>query len=441
MSAFPGRAAFLAIAASALASCATLPQPDETLDTLAQDYVALQLAIGEKEPGYIDAYYGPEELRERALIELSSKDLPQLEILTAALRTRVERYADDGVEGTDIDERRARFLVAQLTAAYTRLQMMQGAKLSFVDEAQGLFGVTPDLPPLSTFEPIIEEVDKLVPGGGEGSDPLWQRIDRYSSRFNIPSDRLQAVFEASIAECKRRTLAHIALPDSESFTLGFVTDKPWSGYNYYQGQYASKIEVNTDLPIRLDRAIDLGCHEGYPGHHAFNALLEKNLVNDRGWTEFSVYPLYSPQSLIAEGSANYGIELAFTPAEQIAFETQVLAPLAGLTTSEIADYAALQEALSDLGSARYTIASGYLSGDTSTEETVALLQKYQLVSPERAMQSLIFIDTYRSYIINYGLGRDMVREWIERGGADTDTKWIRMERLLSEPSLPADLAK
>ncbi len=218
-----------------------------------------------------------------------------------------------------------------------------------------------------------------------------------------------------------------------------MTDKPWSGYNYYQGNFASKIEVNTDLPIRLDRAIDLGCHEGYPGHHAFNALLEKNLVNDRGWTEFSVYPLYSPQSLIAEGSANYGIPLAFPDGEQVAFETEVLAPLAGLPADRLAEYAALRKALKDLGPARYTIASEYLAGRISGDEAKELLQRYQLLSPERAAQSLRFIETYRSYIINYGLGRDMVQAWIERGEPDAATRWVRMEKLLSEPSLPSDL--
>ena len=197
--------------------------------------------------------------------------------------------------------------------------------------------------------------------------------------------------------------------------------------------------MNTDLPIQLDRAVDLGCHEGYPGHHAFNALLEKNLVNARGWTEYSVYPLYSPQSLIAEGSANYGIPLAFPDDKQVAFETEVLAPLAGLPADNLADYAALRGALKDLGPARYTIASEYLAGKISAEEAKTLLQRYQLLSPERAAQSLRFIDTYRSYIINYGLGRDMVRNWIERGEPDAATRWDRMEKLLSEPSLPGNL--
>jgi hypothetical protein len=286
-------------------------------------------------------------------------------------------FADDGDPATTLDERRARFLAAQLTAARVRLRMQRGEKLSFVEEAQGLFGVTPELPPLASFDPVLAEIEALVPGEG----PLWQRIEAFNARFDIPTDRLPAVFDAAIAECKRRTLAYMTLPPGESFDIGYVTDKPWSGYNYYKGQYHSRIEINTDLPVRLSRAVDLGCHEGYPGHHAFNALLEKNLVNERGWTEFSVYPLYSPQSLIAEGSANFGIDLAFPGDEQLAFETRVLAPLAGLPTGNLDEYRQLGQATRALGPARYTIAAQYLAGEIDAERARALLQQYQLVSP------------------------------------------------------------
>ena len=75
----------------------------------------------------------------------------------------------------------------------------------------------------------------------------------------------------------------MTLPATESFTVEYVTNKSWSGYNWYQGNFRSLIQVNTDLPIYIDRAIDLACHEGYPGHHVYNALLEKHLVRDRGW--------------------------------------------------------------------------------------------------------------------------------------------------------------
>ena len=427
-----------AFCALALSACATTPARTDSLDAVARDYVLLQLTIGEKEDGYIDAYYGPPAVQEQARAEAPQQSLPMLEARTVALRVRAGQFADDGVEGVTMEERRARFLSAQLTAARTRLRMMRGEKLGFVEEAQGLFGVTPELPPLATFDPVLAQIEALVPG--EPADgPLWQRLEAFNRRFDIPADRLPAVFDAAIAECKRRTVAHLALPEGESFDLGYVTDKPWSGYNYYQGRYHSRIEINTDLPTRLNRAVDLGCHEGYPGHHVFNALLERDLVNARGWVEFAVYPLYSPQSLIAEGSANYGIDLAFPGDEQLAFETRVLAPLAGLEGADLATYRKLNAATRALGPARYTIAARYLAGELDAEKARALLQQYQLVSPERAAQSLRFIDAYRSYIINYGLGRDMVQASVERAGPGQAERWARMIRLLSEPTLPGDL--
>ncbi len=132
------------------------------------------------------------------------------------------------------------------------------------------------------------------------------------------------------------------LPAAESFTVEYVTNKSWSGYNWYQGQYRSLIQVNTDLPVYIDRAIDLACHEGYPGHHVYNALLEQHLVRDRGWVEFTVYPLFSPQSLIAEGTANYGIEVAFPGRERVDYERSVLFPAAGLDPARAAEYYEVQ---------------------------------------------------------------------------------------------------
>ncbi len=272
-----------------------------------------------------------------------------------------------------------------------------------------------------------------------GTGPLADRIDMFQSRYNIPKDRLKPVFDAAIAECKKRTEKFIALPEGENFTLEFVTDKNWSGYNYYQGKFNSLIQVNTDLPIRISRAIDLGCHEGYPGHHTLNMLLEKNLSNDKGWKEFSVYPLFSPQSLIAEGSANYGIDLAFPDDKKLKFETEILYPLAGLDPSTAQIFDDLQNAMRALRATRFSIASQYLNGEITRDTAIALTQKYGLVNKKRATQTIGFTDQYRSYVINYGLGQDMVRAYIERDQVDYTTRWKRMEKLLSEPSLPADL--
>lgn len=416
-----------------IAACTHSPSaPTDTLDAVARDYVQLSLTIGEKEEGYIDAFYGPPELQAAAKADAPGQSLEALSARVNALKQRAAALTS---QGPALDVRRARFVSAQLTAAATRLRMMRGEKLSFEDEAEGLFGVRPQLQPLESFDPVIARLEATVPGTG----PLAQRIDTFANRFNIPKDRLKPVFDAAIAECKRRTFEHIQLPQNERFDMAFVTGKSWSGYNYYQGNNHSKIEINTDLPIRISRAVDLGCHEGYPGHHVLNALLEERLTKGRNWVEFSVYPLYSPQSLLAEGSANYGIKLAFPGNEQVEFEKRVLYPLAGLPVAEAESYFKLQEALQALAGARFTISKLFLEGKITEPEAVQLFQKYQLLTPERARKSLEFTKQYRSYVINYGLGQDMVQADVESFGSTPAERWTRMEQLLSEPTLPSDL--
>ena len=421
----------LFLAALLLAGCVSRPMSGDSLDEIAQDYVQMTLEIGEREPGYVDAYYGPKEWADAA--KSAPRSIADLAKEANALGARTN--AVDPAQLDPMQRRRRAFLLAQLRAAQTRLRMLQGEKLSFADEAQGLFAVRVALKPLSAYDPILARIEKLVPGSG----PLSDRVDAFQERFTIPKERLQPVFDAAIQECKRRTAQHIALPPGEKFTMEFVTGKSWSGYNYYKGGYTSLIQINTDLPIRISRAVDLGCHEGYPGHHVLNMLLEQRLTKGRGWVEFSVIPLYSPLSLIAEGSANYGIGLAFPGEERLRYETQALYPLAGLSTRQAGEYLALLEAARNLSGARFTIARDYLEGRIDRAKAVELAQKYQLISKKRAEQSVDFTEQYRSYVINYGLGQDMVRDYVEAAGPDPRARWAAMERVISEPTLPSDL--
>jgi hypothetical protein len=251
---------------------------------------------------------------------------------------------------------------------------------------------------------------------------------------------VDTVFKTAIAACRARTLAHLPLPPGERFDLEYVKGTPWNAYNWYQGDYRSLIQVNLDFPIPLDRAVDLACHEGYPGHHVYNALLEQALVRDRGWVEISMYPLFSPQSLIAEGSANFGIDMAFPAAERVAFERDSLFPLAGLDPSLAEPNAAVRQIVERLNYARNEVARRYLDGQLDAAGARAMMRRYWLITPDAAAKTLRFIDTYRSYVINYNLGRDLVAAWVERtGGDDAGARWNAFRALLSAPHLPRDL--
>lgn len=425
--------AFLIGLCALVGACATSPAAPvgpggDTLDAIARDYVALTLEIGEREPGYVDAYYGPAEWAEAA--KASPRTVPQLIQGAATLTERLEAISTSGADPAVVQRRK--YLLAHVSAAAARLRMLSGERMGFADEAEALFGVRPELPPLASFDPILAEIDALLPGPGS----LTERVTEFKSHYIIPKDRLQAVMDAAIAECRARTARHIELPANENFTLAFVGDKPWSGYNYYQGDAQSKIEINADFPIYTERAIDLGCHEGYPGHHVYNALLERTFVRERGWVEMSVYPLFSPMSFVAEGSANYGIDLAFPGDEALAFEREVLFPLAGLDPATAEKKAELQGLLRQLARAEYTIADAYLAGRIDRDTAIDQLMTYSLSPRDKATQRLRFIDTYRSYIINYGLGRDVVQAWVEGQGGD---RWEAMETLLSSQILPVDL--
>ncbi|MFM6853285.1 MAG: hypothetical protein ACKOUM_04295 [Sphingopyxis sp.] len=402
-------------------------------------YLALTLEAGTYEDEYIDAYYGPAALRAAA----AANPRPPAALITAAqdqtaaidALLQTAPFAPNVQEPAYSARRRMVALRGLLVAAATRLRMIGGHQYPFDDEAAGLFGTVPATQPLAHYDGILARLDGLVPGTG----PLAARVDAFNDRYIIPADRLRAVFDAAIAECRARTAAHITLPAGEHFTLEFVTGKPWSGYNYYQGGYRSLIQVNTDLPIRLSRAVDLGCHEGYPGHHVLNLLIEQRLVNQRGWHEYQVNPLYSPQSVLSEGSANYGIDLAFPGPERLRFERDTLYPLAGLNPATASAYWQVQQATDALAGARLTIARLYLDGAITRAQAVALTGQYLLLSPARAEQSVGFTDHYRSYVLNYGWGKDMVRRHVERGNANAETRWQRMESLLAQPTQPADL--
>ena len=423
-------------AALTLTACATGPAAPPSIDQLARDYLSLQLAIGEKDPGYVDAYYGPAELRTAAEAADAQTSLPLLQARTIALDTAL--MATTTQPGTE-EAGRVRYLRAMLASAKVRLRMLRGEEIPFQDEAEGLFGVRPELVDLATLDPVLARIDALVPRTNDSEGTLGERVNAFRDQFIIPADKLDAVIVAAVDECRKRTLPHIPLPEGESFDLSLVSDKPWGGFNYYQGDYHSVIEINTDVPARIDRAVDVGCHEAYPGHHVYSTLIERDRVNALGQIEYTLLPLYSPRAIISEGSAEYGVKMAFPGDSAMIYERDVLAPIAGIDASRIEDYYALREATSALQPAYYTIAAGYLDGTMEREEVIAAMMKYQLATRQRAEQSLRFMDTYRSYIINYGLGEDIVAEFVERGDADMPTRWQRFIGILNSPTLPEDL--
>ncbi len=413
--------ALVFLAALGMAACAAVPEaPQQSLDDAARDYVRLVLEIDAHEPGYVDAYFGPPDLRETA--RRSPRDQAALKREADRLHELIASYRI-----ADPDEaRRSRVLAVNVASARFRLDMIGGVRAKFADEAEKLFGLRPRLKSLSSYDAALARIEAIVPGPGTLAD----RVSAFRSAFAIPDDRLAPVMDAAIAECRRRTLEHIELPESESFSMEMVKGKSWGAYNYYKGDNRSLIQINTDLPVSIGNALVLGCHEGYPGHHVQGIFTER-AYKSKGWAEYSVVPLYVPAAPLNEGGADYGVDLAFPGEDRLRFEAGVLYPLAGLDPSKAAAFDALRKATAELDGAALTITQMYLDGVNDRSRTVDLIQKYELVTRDVAEQSLEFDEEYRSYTINYASGEDLVRAFVERAGPDADARWKAYVRILS----------
>ena len=417
-------------AAAALAISMTASAP---LDAVAEGYVKLVLAVGRHVPDYVDAYFGPpqyqaeaERAGKRPLAELAAE---ADRLLGAAREEKVDPGDRDAVLRRD-------FLTGQLAAAQAYVGILRGRHLSFDEEARALYGVAPPPRDLRTFEAIQARLEALLPGEG----PLSVRYHAWEKRLAIPAEKIEPVMRAAIEELRRRTLPHVELPAGERFALSLVTGKPWGAYNWYRGKAESLIEVDTDTPNYAFGAVHLMAHEGYPGHHVANALQEARLAIGRGQVEHTVYPLFSPISLVSEGSAEAGVELVFPEAERLRFERDVIFPLAGLDPSEAPRAAEVRRLVRDLRGARLELARRYLDGKMTAAQVAVWLTSFGLRMPDEAAKFLQFVDTYRSYVVNYSYGEELVNGWLDaRAGKDAEARWAAFVDLIGSSRLPAAL--
>ena len=415
--------------------CNNLKNSEKELNSIAEKYVKLTLEIGNYDNLYIDAYYGPKEWKTEAK-KLKQKEFPYNKLLDRAKKLYNSVEIIQLKKSDKLLSLRKKYLLKQLISVKARIKIINGEQFTFNQESDKLYdAIVPDFED-AYFSKIISELEKLLPG----NQNLIDRLSNFQQQFVIPKNKIDTVFKAAIKESRSRTKKYIPLPNNENFKLEYVTDKAWAGYNWYKGNNFSLIQINIDFPILIDRAIDLASHEGYPGHHVYNCLLETNMVKKHGWIEFSVYPLFSPQSLIAEGTANYGINVVFPKADRIKFEKNVLFKLAGLDSNQVELYYKIKELTHKLSYARTVAMRNYLDGKWTKEKTGKWLEKYAL---RRAHKSTFrFPETYRSYIINYNWGQDLVKKYIEKNGgkeSNPQKTWEIFTYLISTPQVPSNL--
>lgn len=432
----------IACVAVLLPGCATSLSVEEAVDRVAEEFVKLALEADEHDDEYLASFFGPAEW----LAEAEASPAPLSEIRDAAMELH-ERLAGLEWPADGIERTRVWALDQMLVALATRADIVQGqGPETFDEESKLLFDVVLPRHDDSHYSGILDEIEAALPGEG----PLMLQLAALQQPyFPVPPDRVAAVFEAAVEECRRRTREHIELPEGERVTFEYVTGEQFGGRCVYQGDGHSVLELNTDMPFTVGTLVHLACHEGYPGHHVQSVLADRNLVQGRGWIEYTVAPLYSATSLLAEGAANYGVGLAFSDQELRAFKRDVLLPLAGIDRGQLPEPSAgaarlrvrIEGLMRGLASAGEEISRDYLDGRFDRETTLERLVTYGMLgSTEYAESYLASFEHYRTYVINYGYGEELVRRYIElEAGDDTQRRWAILTRLSSEPFSPSDL--
>ena len=266
-------------------------------DPVARDYITLALRLDQHIPGLVDGYFGPADLK--ATVDMEQLRSPaRLRDDAMALRDRLAAEVDD-------PDRRA-WLDAQLVALETQAGGLAGETLPYLDYVARCFAYAPPRYPDSIFEAAAARIAELLPGDA----PLADRLADWDARFVVPVDRLQGVVDWLVARFREQAAADFGLPDGEDLRVSLVTGQPWSAYNWFDGGRRSRVDVNTDLPVRASDLIGMIAHETYPGHHLEHAWKEADLVDAQGRLECSIILINTPECLISEGLADLGVRFA-----------------------------------------------------------------------------------------------------------------------------------
>jgi hypothetical protein len=405
----------------------TVPAPDP----IARDYLLLALRLDQRSPGLVDGYFGPAELKAQV-------DMEQLRSPARLRDDARELHARVATEVPEDDRRD--WLEGQLVALETQASVLAGASLPYVEQVERSFGWTPVRRDEAELEAAAARIDALIPGSG----PLADRLAAWDARLEIPVDRLAAVVDWLVDRFRRRADALFGLPEGEDVRVRLVRGQPWSGYDWYDGGLRSRVDINTDLPVRAPDLVHTAAHETYPGHHLEHAWKEADLVDARGRLESSILLINTPECLISEGLADLGRRFAVPPDEAVDLHAELF-ERAGLALAadpaEARDAAERSAALAgpryELAAARVNAALMRHADGASHDEVLAYLERVGRLAPTVAAKRLEFIEhpLWRTYVFVYSEGHALLARWLE--AVDEPDRPARFGRLLHEQLTPA----
>lgn len=392
---------------------------------LPREYLALGLRFDRLEPGFVDAFTGDPALRAAA----ETGPAPDPAELAATARALLAELPSAPLSGERVD-----FLAGQLRALEVSARRFAGEPVGFVAEVEAYFQVTPQLGEVERYALAHAELDRLLPGDG----PLTERYARYRRADECPPEKLEPVVIELSGALRERVRAGFGLPEAETVSYEVVTDKPWSGFNYYLGDYTSRVAINADLPHRLGHLPALVAHESYPGHHTEHCRKDQGLVARLGQIEQQIFLVNTPQCLVAEGLADLGLAAVVGPGWG-RWAEEIYRDLGLSFDGELAER--IQRAVLGLDRVRQDAALLLHDRGRPEAEVVDYLTRWLLVAPERARQSLRFLShpLWRAYTSTYVEGYHLLSQWLAIHD-EPSQRMAAFRRLLDDPFTPGRIA-
>ncbi|AHC26971.1 MULTISPECIES: hypothetical protein [Mycobacteriaceae] len=393
--------------------------------TLIDEYLLLGLRFDRVEEGYVDSFTGDPALRRKVADEPAPDPA---DLARTAQRLLAEVPAAEG-----LDAQRRAYLSAHLKALACAGRKFAGEDVGFVEEVREYFDVDIVKGDQDRYRDAHRRLDEALGGSG----PLAQRLQSHRQAEEIPPNRLEECIHAFSSALRDTVRTTFPLPDTETVTYEVVTDKPWSGFNYYLGDYASTVAVNADLKQQMSNLPRLVAHESYPGHHTEHCRKEAGLVAGLNQQEQTIFLVNTPQCLMAEGLADLALYAAIGP-DWGAWATEIYADLGLRFDGERS--AAVSEAAAALADVRQDAALMLHDEHRDVDDVVAYLSQWLLVSDERARQMLRFLSSplWRAYTSTYVEGYRLLRAWLDDRPAEVSLT-ERFTRLLDEPLIPSSL--
>lgn len=390
-------------------------------------YLRLGLRFDRIESGFVDAYFG--DPAHRRAVETEQTPTPAL------LAAQAHDLLRDLPGDTSLTETRREFLQGHVAALECSARKFDGAPIGFVDEVKAYFDVDIAMGDTADYDAAHAQLNELLPGTG----PLQPRMQAQRERFAVPAERVPEVVRALAGALRDVVRERFPLPEREVVEFEIEHDKPWSGFNYYLGDYTSRVAVNGDLPQYLSALPHLIAHEAYPGHHTEHCRKEQLLVERRHQPEQTIFLVNTPQCLMAEGLADHSLGAAIGPGWG-AWAQEIYADL-GLGFD-----GALAERISAASAGLLHVrqdAALLLHDRGAGEDAVAeYLQRWGLMAERSARQALRFVGSplWRAYISTYVEGYALLGTWLDVADPGP-ARLQRFGRLLDEPLTPSALRR